>query len=376
MKVPQLDLGPQYQSIKTDIDAAIARVLDSGHFIMGPEVSAFEEEVADYCGVSHAIGVASGTDALLLSLRAAGVGPGDMVLLPSFTFFATAGTVHNLGATPVFVEIDPMTYNMDPLALEALLKESPNLQAKAKAVIPVHLYGQMADMDAILNIAKRYQLEVIEDAAQAIGATASGKQAGTLGSTGCFSFFPSKNLGAFGDGGMIISNNDALAETIRRLRVHGSKPKYYHQLVGYNSRLDALQAAILRVKLRHLNSWSQGRQAKAARYDELLANSADIQTPILADSNAHIYHQYTIRVLNGKRDALAQHLKDQGIGTSIYYPLGLHLQECFSHLGYCKGDLPHTEQACDEVLSLPIFPELKDTQLQTVVQSIMDFFEK
>jgi len=374
VNVPQLDLGPQYQSIKTDIDAAIARVLDSGHFIMGPEVAAFEQEVAEFCNVTHAIGVASGTDALLLSLRAIGVEPGDMVLLPSFTFFATAGTVHNLGAVPVFIDINPITYNIDPAALETLLKESPNLQAKAKAVIPVHLYGQMADMDPILEIAKRYNLEVIEDAAQAIGTSAAGKQAGTLGKTGCFSFFPSKNLGAFGDGGMIISSDDALAERLRRLRVHGSKPKYYHQLAGYNSRLDALQAAILRVKLKHLNDWSAGRQAKAKRYDDLLAAIPEIKTPVVAAANTHIYHQYTIRVLNGQRDALAQHLKDQGIGTSIYYPMPLHLQECFSHLGYCEGDLPHTEQTCTEVLSLPIFPELEEAQIQTVVQSIVDFF--
>ena len=371
MSIPQLDLQAQYRAIKPELDEAVSRVLASGHFIMGPEVQAFEQEVAQHCAVKHAIGVASGTDALLLSLRALGVGPGDAVLIPSFTFFATAGTVCNVGATPVFVDIDPATYNMDPADVKKRL--NGKLPGQPKAIIPVHLYGQMAEMEALQRIAQKHGLFVIEDAAQAIGATSKGKQAGTLGHTGCFSFFPSKNLGACGDGGMVITSDDALAEKIRILRVHGSKPKYYHTVVGYNSRLDALQAAILRVKLKHLNAWSKARQEKADRYNALLKGVSGVQTPCVTQGNSHIYHQYTIRVGAEKRDALAAHLKEGGIDTAVYYPLGLHLQECFQNLGYGKGDLPHTEAASEDVLSLPIYPELDEQQIKMVVASIAEF---
>jgi len=409
MNVPILDLIRQYSSIKAEIDTAVANVLASGRFILGPEVKAFEEEVATYCGVKHAIGVASGTDALLLSLRALGVGPGDKVILPSFTFFATAGVVHNVGATPVFADIDPKTFNLDPADLRRILESSPTNPTNptnpmnptnssvVKAIIPVHLYGQMADMDEIMAIAKEYNIAVVEDAAQAIGAkyrsavhssqlNESHKpnepyephepnelKAGTIGDLGCFSFFPTKNLGAYGDGGMIVTNDDALAERVRILRVHGSKPKYYHRMVGTNSRLDALQAAILRVKLPHLDEWTAARQRVAARYDELFQDVQGIATPYRAPDRTHIFHQYTIRVLNGKRDALQKYLKEHGIGTFVYYPLPLHLQECFQNLGYKNGDLPESEHASQEVLSLPVFPELKKEEQEYVVEQIKGF---
>jgi len=375
LKVPVLDLKRQYESIKAEIDAAIERVLSSGRFILGPEVQAFEKEVAEYCSVKHAIGVASGTDALLLSLRALGIGPGDKVIVPSFTFFATAGVVHNVGATPVFVDIDPKTYNIDSSEVKRLLATDHLLPTEIKAIIPVHLYGQMADMDEIMAIAKEYDIAVVEDAAQAIGAEYKGRKAGSIGDLGCFSFFPTKNLGAYGDGGMVVTNDDELAERVRILRAHGSKPKYYHRMVGINSRLDALQAAILRVKLPHLAEWTAARQRVAARYDEQLRGVHGIETPYRAPDRTHIYHQYTIRVRNGHRDALQQHLKEQGIGSMIYYPLPLHLQECFKELGYNGGALPVSERASKEVLSLPVFPELTEKEQLHVAQGIRAFFE-
>jgi dTDP-4-amino-4,6-dideoxygalactose transaminase len=406
--VPILDLTRQYETIKPEIDAAVANVLASGRFILGPEVKAFEEEVAAYCGVKHSIGVASGTDALLLSLRALGVGPGDKVIIPSFTFFATAGVVHNVGATPVFADIDPKTFNLDPADVRRILESSPTNPTNptnsmnpinssvVKAIIPVHLYGQMADMDEIMAIAKEYNIAVVEDAAQAIGAEyRSGVhsspphelhepnkpyephepnervfRAGSIGDLGCFSFFPTKNLGAYGDGGMIVTNDDALAERVRILRVHGSKPKYYHRMVGVNSRLDALQAAILRVKLPHLHEWTAARQRVAARYDELFQDVQGIEIPYRAPDRSHIFHQYTIRVLDGRRDELRDFLKEQGIGTFIYYPLPLHLQECFQELGYREDDLPQSELASQEVLSLPVFPELTEAEQDYVIKQI------
>jgi len=437
MKVPLLDLARQYTVIKEEIDAAIQTVLISGHFILGTEVKAFEEELAKYCGVNHAIGVASGTDALLLSLRALGIGPGDSargitrdgniprakVIVPSFTFFATAGVVHNVGATPVFADIDPKTYNIDPADVRRILTTNHELRTNIKAIIPVHLYGQMADMDEIMSIAKEYELYVIEDAAQAIGATylpcaipgdetiSRGRKvhnsepnkpneplpraittktpisrgnepyelaskAGTIGHLGCFSFFPTKNLGAYGDGGMVITDDDELAWRVRLLRVHGAKPKYYHHMVGYNSRLDALQAAILRVKLPYLDEWTAARQRVAARYDELLQDVHGIETPYQAPDRTHIFHQYTIRVLEGRRDELRDFLKEKGIGTSIYYPLPLHLQECFKGLGYNEGALPVSERASQEVLSLPVFPELTVEEQDFVVRAISLFVEQ
>jgi len=407
MNVPILDLKRQYQAIKPEVDAAIERVLVSGRFILGPEVETFEQEIAKYCGVNHAIGVASGTDALLLSLRALGIGPGDKVILPSFTFFATAGVVHNVGATPVFVDIDPKTYNIDSSEVKRLLATDHLLPTEIKAIIPVHLYGQMADMDPIMEIASEYDLGVVEDAAQAIGASyrsrsledsprATGHKlfsepdvaspqatshsplahsAGSIGDLGCFSFFPTKNLGAYGDGGMVITNDDELAERVRILRAHGSKLKYYHQLVGVNSRLDAIQAAILRVKLTHLSKWTAARQRVADRYEELLRGVDGAETPYRAPDRSHIFHQYTIRVKNGRRDALQQHLKKHGIGTSIYYPLPLHLQECFQDLGYKEGNLPISEEASREVLSLPMFPELTEDEQDYLVRAIRVFMK-
>ncbi|MGQ9713038.1 MAG: DegT/DnrJ/EryC1/StrS family aminotransferase [Desulfotomaculales bacterium] len=375
MKIPVLDLTRQYNTIRKEIDAAVARVLSSGRFILGSEVEAFEQEVAEYLGVRHAIGVASGTDALLLSLRALGIGPRDAVVVPSFTFFATAGVVHNVGATPVFVDIDPHTLNIDPRNVEERLATDPTLRAKTKAIIPVHLYGQMADMDEIMAIAREYELFVIEDAAQAIGAEYRGRKAGSIGHLGCFSFFPTKNLGAYGDGGMVVTNDDELAERVRMLRVHGARPKYYHHLVGYNSRLDALQAAILRAKLPHLPEWSAARQRLAARYDELLREIDGLVLPYRATDRTHIFHQYTIRVLGGKRDALRAYLAEQGIATEVYYPLPLHLQPCFRHLSYREGDLPESERASREVLSLPMFPELTEEEQGYVAEEIRGFFK-
>jgi dTDP-4-amino-4,6-dideoxygalactose transaminase len=376
MNIPILDLKRQYQSIKSEIDTALARVIGSGQFILGPEVEAFEHEVSHYLRVKHAIGVASGTDALWLSLKAAGVGPGDRVIVPSFTFFATAGTVCNVGATPVFADVDPQTFNIDPNSVRDVLESNPQLREQTKAIIPVHLYGQPAEMDELLEIARRYQLVVIEDAAQAIGAKYRDRTAGTLGHLGCFSFFPTKNLGAYGDGGLVVTNDDALAERVRLLRVHGSKPKYYHHLVGTNSRLDALQAAILRVKLAHLDQWTRARQKLAAQYNQDLSQIEELTVPYKAPERTHIYHQYTIRVLGGQRDTLQKHLKEYGIGTEIYYPLPLHLQSCFGHLGYREGQLPESERASREALSLPIFPELTIAEQDHVIKTVKDFLNQ
>lgn len=374
MKIPILDLKRQYHTLKAEIDAALARVIESGQLILGPEVEAFEREVAQYLGVKHAIGVASGTDALWLSLKAANIGPGDRVIVPSFTFFATAGAVHNVGATPVFADIDPKTFNLNPMHVRDLLESDAQFQKRAKAIIPVHLYGQAADMDELLTIARQYELTVIEDAAQAIGAKYKDRIIGTLGHLGCFSFFPTKNLGAYGDGGLVVTNDDTLAERVRLLRVHGSKPKYYHHAVGTNSRLDALQAAILRVKLAHLDKWTRVRQGHAAHYDRELSELEVLTVPYRALDRTHIYHQYTVRISEGRRDGLQKFLKDQGISTEIYYPLPLHLQPCFRHLGYSEGQLPESERASREVLSLPIFPELRSDELKYILKSIRQFF--
>jgi len=394
MRIPILDLTRQYRSIRDEIDSAVLDVIRSGRYVLGPFVKDFEEKIAEYVGVKHAIGVASGTDALLLSLKALGIGPGDGVIVPSFTFFATAGVVHNVGATPIFADIDPETFNLDSESVRLLLTphrgpRTSDCGPAPKAIIPVHLYGQPADMDEIMQIAEEYDLYVIEDAAQAIGAEYSRShiaddrprtpdagltcKAGTIGHLGCFSFYPTKNLGAYGDGGMVITNDDRLAERIRLLRVHGAQPKYYHRLVGTNSRLDAIQAAILSVKLRHLDDWSRARAELADRYDEGLAGVGGIVTPYRAPGCSHIFHQYTIRVLDGKRDPLRDYLKGEGIETMIYYPLPLHLQESFSYLGYREGDLPESERASREVLSLPIFPELREEEIGYVIERIRAF---
>ncbi len=361
MNVPFLDLKRQYASIKEELDQAVFGVLSHTKFIMGPEVKEFEEKVAQYCGTKSAVGVASGTDALLLSMRACGVGPGDEVITSGFTFFATAGVITRLGATPVYADIDPDTYNIDPQQIERKITD------KTKVIMPVHLYGQCADMDPIIQIANKHDVKVVEDAAQAIGAKYKGKKAGSLGHFGCFSFFPSKNLGAAGDGGMIVTSDPKMDELLRMLRVHGAKPKYYHSIVGYNSRLDTLQAAILAVKLKHLDRWTEKRRGHAEVYSQAFADS-DIVTPKEEEFNYHIFHQYTIAVKN--RDKLRDILKEKGIGHDVYYPVPLHLQECYKHLGYKEGDLPVTEQKAGEVLSIPIYPELTAEEQNFVIQTV------
>lgn len=374
MKIPQLDLIAQYKNIKNEIDEAILRVLEKGEFILGEEVRKLEESIAKFVGVKHAIGVASGTDALLLALMAIGIKPGDQVITTPFTFFATAGSIARLGAKPVFVDIDPRTYNIDPDKLEDLLKKT--YSPKMKAIIPVHLYGQCAEMDPINELAKKYDLKVIEDAAQSIGATYKGIQSGNLGDIGCFSFFPSKNLGAYGDGGMVVTNDDEIAEKIRLLRVHGAKPKYYHSMIGINSRLDEIQAAVLNVKFKYLSTWIEQKREKARIYNELFKEKLldTVVTPFESPYNYHTYHQYTIRVK--ERDILQSYLKEKGIGTAVYYPLPLHLQQCFEDLGYKMGDFPISELASKEVLSLPIFPELKEDDQMEIVERIKEFFNQ
>lgn len=375
MKVPLLDLKRQYQSIKEEIDRAIRSVVELQYFILGEEVEKFENQIANYCNVEHAIGVASGTDALLLSLRACGVGDSknDKVITTPFTFFATAGAIVNAGATPVFVDIDSKTYNMDPKKLEELLTQEPKLASNVKALIPIHLYGQIADMDPIMELTREYNIKVIEDAAQAIGAEYENRKAGTIGNLGAFSFFPSKNLGGYGDGGMVITNDTELAENVRKLRVHGSTHGYFHDIVGYNSRLDAIQAAILSAKFPYFDEWSKARIENAMYYAKNLKDSDSIQLPTVSDNRTHIYHQYTIRVLNGKRDMFQMHLKERDIGTKIYYPLPLHLQECFKYLGYKESDFPVSEKASKQVLSLPVYPELNQQEMDYVVRGIKNF---
>jgi dTDP-4-amino-4,6-dideoxygalactose transaminase len=363
MNVPLLDLKAQYADIKSALDAAVHRVLDSARFIGGPEVSGLEEEVARYSHCAHAVGCASGTDALLLALRALDVGPGDEVVTSAYSFFASAGVVVNAGATPVFVDIDPSTYNLDPHRLEALLTP------RTKAVIAVHLYGQCCDLTAVKAVCEKKKVWLIEDAAQAIGAEWDGKRAGSVGDFGCFSFFPSKNLGAAGDGGMVTAQDAALADRVRLLREHGARPKYYHGLVGTNSRLDALQAAILRVKLTHLDRWSEGRARNAALYDQLLEGSP-VGRPHRHPRARHIYNQYVIRV--PKRDQMRERLSERGIGTEVYYPVPLHLQRCFATLGHQEGDMPQAEAAARETLALPIYPELTEEQIRYVAASVRD----
>ena len=373
MKIPMFDLTRQYALIEKEIKDAIDRVLRSGKFILGEEVEQFEKEIATFCGVSHAIGVASGTDALYLALKALGIGRGDAVIVPAFTFFATAGAVVNSGAQPVFADIDPKTFNISVSDIKRILNtyKGPN---KIRAIIPVHLYGQMADMDEIIALAKKNDLYVIEDAAQAIGAEYKGRKAGSLGDVGCFSFFPTKNLGAYGDGGLVTTNEDNLAERLQMLRVHGAKPKYYHRMIGINSRLDALQAAILRVKLRHLKSRTCARQHLAACYDEFLSGVEGIVLPYQAPDRTHVFHQYTIRIIGGQRNNLRNELKAQEVETQTYYPIPLHLQPCLSFLGYRAGDLPEAERATDDVLSLPMFPELDREKQYQVARVINRFF--
>jgi dTDP-4-amino-4,6-dideoxygalactose transaminase len=383
--VPLLDLYVQYAAIRDQIGSAIERVIESQHFILGPEVESLEGKIAKYSRCQYAVGVSSGTDALLASLMAIDIKPGDEVITTPYTFFATVGSISRLGARPVFVDIDPLTYNMDPEKVESVV--SP----RSRAIIPVHLYGQMADMDSITEIARRKNLHVIEDAAQAIGAEQNGRRAGSVGHLGCLSFYPSKNLGAFGDAGMVTTNDGELAERVRLLRSHGSQPKYFHKLVGGNFRLDAIQAAVLRVKLKYLDQWTTARQNNAIRYRRLFRamglDSEDrelnlngdkkmVLLPSEAKGIRHTYNQFVIRVSETKRDALIAHLKRDRIGAEIYYPVPLHRQECFNYLGYREGDFPESEAATRESLALPIYPELTEAMQGSVVQCISDFLKK
>lgn len=365
--VPLLDLEAQYRPLRDDILAAVSRVCDSQRFILGPEVEALEAELASYLEAPHAIAVSSGTDALLVALMALGIGAGDEVVTSTFSFFATAGCVARLGATPVLVDIDPVTYNLDPVAVRAAVTD------RTRAIIPVHLYGLCADMDPVMDIARDACIAVIEDAAQAIGATYRTRQAGTIGTIGCFSFFPSKNLGAFGDGGLVTTNDPALAHEIRLLRNHGAEPKYFHKRIGGNFRLDALQAAVLRVKLPHLARWTAMRQANAARYDALFQSaglSDRITLPSAPPDRRHIFNQYVVRVPG--RDGVRASLADRGIGTEIYYPVPFHLQECFAGLGHRLGDFPRAEAAAATTLALPIYGELTSSQQAAVVGAMVD----
>ena len=366
MKVPLLDLKSQYAAIKDDIDHAIHEVLDSQHFILGPKVDECEKSIASYSKCSYGIGVSSGSDALLACLMAENIGQGDEVITTPYTFFATVGAIARLGATPVFVDIDPLSYNLD------LDRVAEKITRRTRAMIPVHLYGQMVDMGKVMQIARDHKIVVIEDAAQAIGAERAGHRAGASGEYGCFSFFPSKNLGAAGDGGMVVTNDAQRAEKLRCLRAHGSKPKYYHKILGGNFRLDALQAAIVTAKLRYLDDWTAARQRNAAQYDRLFreASLGELVPKVVAER--HIFNQYVIRVQ--RRDQLQEHLKQKGVGTEIYYPVPMHLQECFAYLGHGVGSFPESERAAQETLALPVHPELTAAEAEYVVDCIRDFY--
>jgi dTDP-4-amino-4,6-dideoxygalactose transaminase len=377
MKVPLLDLKAQYATIREETMRAVEDVLESQYFINGPAVKELEGLVAEYSGCTAAVGVSSGTDALLCSLMALNVGDwgpagvsGDgatpmEVITTTYTFFATAGSIWRAGARPVFVDIEPDTFNIDPAKIEAAVTEN------TRAIMPVHLFGQTADMDPIMEIAKRHDLAVIEDAAQAIGSEYKERRAGSMGTAGCFSFFPSKNLGGLGDGGMVVTNDPDLAERLLQCRNHGSKPKYYHKWVGGNFRLDTLQAAGLIVKLKHLDAWSEKRRRNAAKYNELFAGFEPVTTPVIREENVSIFNQYVIRV--PRRDELREHLKENGVGAEVYYPLSLHEQDCFAGLGYGKGDFPESEKAAAETLALPIYAELTDEQIEYVAGCVKGF---
>jgi dTDP-4-amino-4,6-dideoxygalactose transaminase len=366
MRVPMLDLKRQYKQIKAEVDQAVLEVLDHTHYIMGPEVTRFEEEIAAYCGTKYAVGVASGTDALLIALRACGVKEGDEVITSSFSFFASAGVISRLGAKPVFIDIEPQTYNLNPDLIENAITKN------TRVIMPVHIFGQCADMDPILEIARKHNLMVVEDAAQAIGAKYKGRMAGAMGDFGCFSFYPTKNLGAAGDGGMLISNYQDKQTFVQSLRNHGANPKYFHSYIGYNSRLDSLQAAILSIKLKYLDRWTEGRRENAAYYNQALA-LLPLAIPEEIEGNYHIYNQYTIAT--EKRDELMEHLKARGIDSMIYYPLPLHEQQCYKYLGYRPEDLPMAEKASKQVLSIPIFPDLSGDEKRFVRETISEFFK-
>lgn len=370
MQVPLLDLKEQNQSLRLEIENAIARVLDSNGFILGGEVAELEKELATYCGTKYAIGCASGSDAILLALMAFDIGPGDEVITTPYSFFATVSSITRLGATPVFVDIDPVTYNIDISQIESKITSS------TKAIEPVHLYGQCSEMDKLQAIGERRNIQLVEDAAQAIGAEDNGIRAGAFGGIGCFSFYPSKNLGGMGDGGFVTTNDDAFAKKLLALRVHGAEEKYYHKYVGLNSRLDGFQGAVLRVKLPHLDDWTAKRRAHAENYRCMFTDlgvTEQIGLPTEREKAKHIYNQYVIRVPQ-RRDDLRSFLTEKGIGTDIYYPVPLHLQECFAYLGYSEGDMPEAEKAARETLALPIYPELRTDQQEYVAETLASFF--
>ncbi|MFN2501494.1 MAG: DegT/DnrJ/EryC1/StrS family aminotransferase [Pyrinomonadaceae bacterium] len=370
MKVPLFDLSEQNANLRPQIEAALARVLDTNAFILGPEVAELERELAAYCGSKYAIGCASGSDAILLAFMALDIGPGDEVITTPYSFFATVSSITRLGATPVFVDIDPETFNLDVTQVES------KITIRTRAIEPVHLYGQCADMKALRLISKKHGIPLVEDAAQAIGATEDGAAAGSMGSIGCFSFYPSKNLGGMGDGGFVTTSDERLATKLSALRVHGSEEKYYHKYVGLNSRLDGFQGAVLRVKLLFLDEWTERRRSNASTYYELFTDlglADEIGIPFERPNTKHIFNQYVIRV-PGRRDSLRTHLSDNGIGTDVYYPVPLHLQECFRYLGYKPGDMPQAERAALETLALPIYPELQTDQLRYVAETVARFF--
>jgi dTDP-4-amino-4,6-dideoxygalactose transaminase len=372
MQVPLLDLKQQHAALREELRAAVERVFDSQQFIMGEDVGRLESELARYTRAKYAVGCGSGSDALRLALMALDIGPGDEVVTTPFTFFATAGAVALAGARPRFADIDPQTFNLDPARVEDAVT------ARTRAVMPVHLYGQCADLGEILGLAARRDLLVIEDAAQAVGAEDRGRSAGAAGAAGCFSFYPTKNLGAAGEAGLVTTNDGTTAERLRRLRVHGGATEYYHQEVGFNSRLDTLQAAVLRVKLPHLDAWSEARRERARTYTRLFEEAGlteFVTPPRVREGARHIFHQYVVRVPGARRDPLMAHLKEHGVGTKIYYPVPLHLQECFAHLGYREGDFPEAERAARETLALPMFPELTEAQQTYVVETVRRFFD-
>jgi dTDP-4-amino-4,6-dideoxygalactose transaminase len=371
--VPLCDIQTQYRGLKSEIDAAVLRVLESGQAILGPEVTAFEKEAAAFCGADHAVGCGSGTDALVLALHGLGIGPGDEVIVPPFTFFATVSSVCRVGATPVFADIDPLTYNIDPQDIEA------KITSRTRAIIPVHLYGQCCDMDTIRNLADDHGIFVVEDAAQSFGAEYKGVRCGTLGAVSCFSFYPTKNIGTLGDAGLVTTNDPDLAKKLVALRVHGSEVKYYHKYLGYNMRLDAVHAAILRVKLPHVPHWLAGREAAAQRYDSLIENHqlhGFLQRPLAKPDRRHVFNQYVVRVPAAHRDPLVKHLKESSVGVEVYYPLALHQQECFRYLGYRTGDFPASEEATRTVLALPMFPEITEAQQDRAVGAIAGYLRQ
>lgn len=365
MAVPLIDITRQYTPIRAQIDAAIKKVMDHGQFILGPEVKQCESAIASFCGTKYAIGVASGTDALLIALRACGVVPGDEVITADFSFFASAGVISRVGARPVFVDIDKSTYNIDPSKIEAAIT------TRTKAIMPIHLFGQCADMDSILEIARRHNLKVIEDAAQAIGSKYKERQAGAIGDAGCFSFFPTKNLGCAGDGGMIVTNDDEIARQASILRVHGGASEYHHEMIGYNSRFDTIQAALILAKLPYLSAWTEARRVHAEAYNTAF-KGLPIVTPAVGSGNYHIYNQYTIAL--EKREELTERLKEKRIGHKVYYPLPFHLQKCFSGLGYKKDDFPNSEWAAQAVLSIPVFGEMTGAEQGEVIRAIKEFY--